>query len=351
MSNTNKKVYVGLSGGVDSSVSAHLLKEAGYDVEGVFIKVWYPEFLECNWKEERRDAMRVCAHLDIPFHELDLSKEYKEEVADYMISEYKKGRTPNPDVMCNRYVKFGGFLKWALLNGADYVATGHYAKNIGDALVAGADEGKDQSYFLWTLTKEQLSHVLFPVGHLQKSEVRAIAEKEGLSTASKKDSQGICFLGDISMKDFLTHYIKEEKGNVLNEEGVVIGEHDGALFFTIGERRGFRITKKTPNDKPYFVVSKDIEQNTITVSDKEGKDNPVFNASSVKLCDMVMRKDNADGGYQARLRYRQTLFPCKLDGNTATFNEPQKAVAVGQSLVLYRDNECVGGGIIEEILP
>ena len=217
------KVFLGLSGGVDSSVSALLLKKAGYDVTGVFIKVWHPDFLPCNWKEDRRDAMRICAQLDIPFLFFDFEKEYKREVVDYMVSEYKLGRTPNPDVMCNKYIKFGSFLKKAKEMGADFIATGHYARitnnkqsitNNRFVLEEGVDKNKDQSYFLWTLTGEQLEQVFFPIGNLEKSEVRKIAKKNKLITFEKKDSQGLCFVGQVDMKDFLSHFIKTKKGKM-----------------------------------------------------------------------------------------------------------------------------------------
>lgn len=376
------RIYVGLSGGVDSSVSAYLLKKQGHDVTGVFIKVWHPDFLECDWKNDRRDAMKICAQLEIPFMELDLSKEYKKDVADYMIDEYKKGRTPNPDVMCNKYVKFGGFLDWALSEGADYVATGHYARIVNDSsqksevrsqkeknlqttnyqLLTGADGSKDQSYFLWTLTQEQLSKIIFPIGDIEKPEVRKIAKKAGLITATKKDSQGVCFLGEISMKDFLTRLADPREGDVLNEEGIVIGKHNGSILYTIGERRGFLITKKTPNDKPYFVVSKDLEKNTITVSDKENE-GALFNGKVIKLIKTNwIPNEPKSGKYMARIRYRQLLQPCTFQLlntvlNTGcltqtvgvVFDSAQKATAVGQSVVIYDGEKCIGGGIIEEI--
>ncbi|MGH7250067.1 MAG: tRNA 2-thiouridine(34) synthase MnmA, partial [Minisyncoccia bacterium] len=270
-----KLIFVGLSGGVDSAVSAALLQKAGYEVVGVFMKTWHPDFLECNEEEERRDAMRVAAHLDIPFLTFDFEKEYKRAVADYMIREYKEGRTPNPDVMCNKEVKFGAFLKKALSMGANYVATGHYARIVDTEnfletapsetkrqgthtfpknsphLLQGVDSAKDQSYFLWTLRQEQLSKILFPIGHLKKTEVRKLAKKFNLPVSEKKDSQGICFLGPVDLKEFLKHYIKEKKGEVVlargearpnGEAGRVIGFHDGVVFHTLGERHGFTIT-------------------------------------------------------------------------------------------------------------
>src|SRR3989344_5097892 len=253
-----KIVFVGLSGGVDSAVSAALLKKQSFEVVGVFIKTWHPEFLECNEEEERRDAMRVAAFLDIPFLTFDFEKVYKREVADYMIREYRAGRTPNPDVMCNKEVKFGAFLKKALSMGADFVATGHYAQNKNLSLIKGVDPTKDQSYFLWTLKQNQLKHIIFPVGHLKKSQVRKLAEKYGLHTFQKKDSQGICFLGKLDMKEFLQHYIKPKSGRVLDINGKTIGKHNGATFLTLGERHGFTITSKTNHDRPYYIIAKDI---------------------------------------------------------------------------------------------
>ena len=344
-----KKVYIGMSGGVDSSVSAALLKKAGYDVTGVFIKVWQPEWLEdttaCTWKEDRLDAMRVAAKLDIPFITLDLEKEYKEEVVDYMIREYKAGRTPNPDVMCNRYVKFGGFFNWAMKQGADFVATGHYAQIIDGKLVAGNDKNKDQTYFLWTLTADQISKTLFPVGNIEKPEVRKLAKKFKLPNAEKKDSQGLCFIGKIDIKEFLSHYIESKKGNVLNEKGTIIGEHDGAFFFTIGERHGFTITKKTPNDERYYVVAKDIEKNTITVSKKE----KMTGVKKVVLEDVNWNQGSIPVGkvLQARSRYREKLQDIIFtDQNTAEFKEAQNTLSPGQSLVVCDGNVCLGGAII-----
>lgn len=345
----NKKVWVGLSGGVDSSVSAALLKSAGYDVTGVFIKTWHPDFLPCTWKEDRLDAMRVAAHLDIPFITFDAEEEYKKDVADYMIEEYKRGRTPNPDVMCNKYVKFGAFLKYALTEGADFVATGHYAQKVDSRLFAGVDQNKDQSYFLWTLTQEQLAHILFPVGHLPKPEVRKLAKKFGLPTAEKKDSQGVCFLGPLDMGEFLKHYSEPKRGDVLNEQGEVIGFHEGAILYTLGERHGFTITKKGVLDAPYFVVKKDMPANTVTVAHKEkgslkGKGEQILHLENVNwISGFAPEKDKI---YSARVRYRGELLPCKIKNETIEFFEPEEPAAGGQSLVVYDGEECLGGGII-----
>ena len=276
-----KKVFVGLSGGVDSSVAALLLQKGGYDVTGVFIKVWQPENGDCTWKEDRRDAMRVAASLGIKFLTLDLRDEYKRGVVDYMIDEYAKGRTPNPDVMCNREVKFGGFMNFAILNGADFVATGHYAQAENEEMFEGRDNEKDQSYFLWTLKSSQLEKILFPIGHLDKSEVREEALKNKIPVAKKKDSQGVCFIGHIDMKDFIREHILAntsgnivnpvglDEGDVLDSSGNVIGHHDGSLFYTIGERHGLALNNNSTNTPRYYVIGKDIEKNTITVAEKE----------------------------------------------------------------------------------
>lgn len=350
-----KKVYVGMSGGVDSSVSALLLKNAGYDVTGVFIKVWQPEFFECTWRQDRLDAMRVCAKLDIPFITLNLEDEYKNEVVDYMIKEYKLGRTPNPDVMCNKYVKFGGFFDWAMKQGADYVATGHYARveKVEDKyqLIAGEDKNKDQSYFLWTLAQNQLGKILFPVGDIEKSRVRKFADKYGLSTAIKKDSQGLCFIGKIDIKDFLKNYIKEKKGNVLNEKGKVIGKHDGAFYLTIGQRHGFTIVEKTPNDSPYYIVSKDIKKNTITVSQESSQKEDSSKIVRLEKVNWTLNiEPDLSKNYSARIRYRQPVEKCMIKKSGKNFDliftNSQKSITPGQSAVIYDGEVCLGGGII-----
>lgn len=354
-----KKVYVGVSGGVDSSVSLALLKEAGYDVTGVFLKVWYPDFMPCDWKEERLSAMRVCATLGVPFMTIDCEKEYKQEVVDYMIREYREGRVPNPDVFCNKYVKFGVFLNKAKEMGADYVATGHYAQNIEKGgvfhLTESVDKEKDQSYFLYTLNQEQLKHILFPVGHLTKPEVRRLAEKFGLPTATKKDSQGLCFMGNIDIKEFLSHFIEAKRGDVLNTQGETIGFHEGSQFLTIGQRHGFTITKKSPEDPRYFVIKKDIEKNTVTVASKEAESNKVNDIKGMEITNLHFTTNKEPAlpyKTKVRIRYRQEKINCTINkvGNSynITFSEPQNAIAVGQSAVFYDDDTCIGGGIIEK---
>lgn len=355
-----KKVLVALSGGVDSSVSAALLLEQGYEVEGAFIKTWTVPWLPCTWREERRDAMRVAAHLHIPFHTVDLSKEYEHEVANYLIEEYKKGRTPNPDVMCNKHIKFGGFFDYAMQKKFDYVATGHYARiqiasqqNASDTptfyLLAGADTNKDQSYFLWNLTQRHLAHTLFPVGDLPKPDVRKLAERFTLPTAQKKDSQGICFLGKVNMKEFLSHYIDITKGTVLNTDGEVIGEHDGSVFLTLGQRHGFTVFQNSPNASPLYVVAKDFEKNTITVSENNTAREEGVQTITLKEVNWI---SDATTPCMARLRYRQKLFSVALRDVTASRcivvpETPQPFVTPGQSVVLYNGDICLGGGIIE----
>lgn len=342
----NKKVFVGLSGGVDSSVSAALLKDEGYNVTGVFIKVWQPDFIECTWKEDRLDAMRVASLLDIPCITLDLEKEYKQGVIDYMIDEYRSGRTPNPDVMCNKEVKFGAFLKWAITNGADYVATGHYAQIEDGVLKKSKDDNKDQTYFLWTLTKEQLSHVLFPVGHLTKPEVRTLAEKYNLPTQAKKDSQGLCFVGTIDIKTLLKNYIEEKRGDVVNEIGEIIGHHEGVTFYTIGERHGFVIDKKGTDDKPYFIIGKDVQKNTITVSHSA----PYKEQGGVICLEKInfVTSVKQGGIYEARARYRAPLGKVEvIDEYTMKVIDGDITAVSGQSLVLYDKEFCIGGGIIK----
>jgi len=368
-----KVVFVGMSGGVDSSVSAALLKQQGYDVVGVFIRTWHPDFLACNKEEERRDAMRVAAHLDIPFLTFDFEGVYKKEVGDYMIAEYRAGRTPNPDVMCNKHVKFGAFLKKAISMGADFVATGHYAK-VAFSQVLGSprpqlrgarpdhakkqlllqrsiDVSKDQSYFLWTLKQEQLSKILFPVGHLKKEQVRKLAKKFKLPVAEKKDSQGICFLGPVDLKEFLKHYIKEKKGKVHNEKGEVIGWHSGVVFHTLGERHGFTITQKGPTDGPYYVVGKDIKKNILVVSQKkEIPHSNILTNFRMKNVNWVNQVPDENKNYTAQIRYHGELLPCKVECAKSNFAQVMFAkpvlVASGQSLVIYDKDVCLGGGVV-----
>ena len=346
-------VFVGLSGGVDSSVAALRLKKQGYDVVGVFIKVWHPDFLRCNSEQERLDAMRVAAHLDIPFLTCDAEIAYRDEVARYFIDEYIAGATPNPDVMCNKHVKFGAFLNFAKDHGADFIATGHYARRVdgafGPQLFRGIDPNKDQSYFLWTLTPEQLAYTLLPIGDTIKDTIRYEASLAKIPTALKKDSQGICFLGQVDIKNFLSHYTKLETGKVLNEQGEIIGTHDGALVYTSGQRHGLTINTHEASRQPYFVIGKNLEQNTVTVSTEKPQQ---LEKTELTLTKPVLRLELAIGDLiLAQSRYRQEPFPVEVlsvstEKITLRSLAASDTVVAGQSCVLYKDNCCVGGGII-----
>lgn len=363
-----KRIFVGLSGGVDSAVSAALLKKDGHDVTGIFIKIWSPEWTECTSKDDRLDAMRVCAHLDIPFKEIDLTDQYKRDVVDYMLREYKRGRTPNPDVMCNRSIKFGTFLDWAIAEGADCIATGHYAR-IAErkaqnaerflarnrtipprfTLYASRDASKDQSYFLWTLKQGELARTLFPIGNLKKTEVRALAKKFKLPNADKRDSQGLCFVGPVDVKRFLSRYIEPARGNVLDERGRVIGSHDGAAFLTIGERHGFSAAKKTSHDEPLYVVSKDAKRNTVTVGPRRAA---AASRRTVALSDwnwISGEPPAEERRYEAQVRYHGKRFPCRVlrSGTQVEFLERPDAVAPGQSAVVFDGEVCLGGGVMD----
>lgn len=349
-----KSVFVGLSGGVDSAVAAARLKARGYDVTGVFIKVWHPDFMVCNWEAERLDAMRVAAHLDIPFFTCDAEAEYRDDVAQYFIEEYKAGRTPNPDVMCNQYVKFGAFLRFAKEKNADYIATGHYAQKFegehGPELRRGVDVGKDQTYFLWSLSSEQLKSALFPVGDTEKDGIRKEAEELGLPVFNKKDSQGVCFLGYVDIPEFLSHYVNLETGSVLNGAGDIIGQHQGSLVYTLGQRHGFTLFTHDTARQPMFVIAKNLESNTIVV----GPIPPLMAASDmISIGDLVLREIVSEGEtIEAQFRYRQAPFRVRIE---TVHNNRMKIIvldsvekpAVGQSCVLYRGSLCVGGGIIQ----
>ncbi len=340
-------VFVGLSGGVDSSVAALRLLREGYDVVGVFIKVWHPDFLVCNWEAERLDAMRVAAHLSIPFLTCDAEEAYRKEVGEYFVSEYLAGRTPNPDVLCNKAVKFGAFLEFAKSHGADFIATGHYSRtenrNGTPTLLRGVDPSKDQSYFLWTLTTEQLAHVLFPIGDTPKDQIRKEAALAGLPTAVKKDSQGICFLGYVDIPEFLSHFTDLKEGEVLNEGGKVIGTHQGALVYTLGQRHGFMTNVTTPR----YVIAKDLEKNTITVAAKP----PHINETeAVKLANRNWIGVLPSVQITAQFRYRQTPVPVEVHlENETTCVKPlieTDRPAPGQSCVLYDGDVCLGGGVV-----
>ena len=393
-----------MSGGVDSSVTAALLKERGFDVVGIHMKMWSDPKIPCSTKEERYDAMRVAAKLNIPFETWDFTGEYKKEVVDYMIREYAAGRTPNPDVMCNRHIKFGVFLQKALERGADFMATGHYVKiqkskfapsansraspvesqNIGFRLknqnysskfkiiyqlFQAEDKNKDQSYFLWTLTQEQLKHCLFPIGEYTKQEVREMARKFNLPTAEKPDSQGVCFIGEFDMKDFLQRYIPQTHGKILTTAGKTIGGHEGLHFFTIGQRHGLGIG----GGIPYYAVEKDFSSNTLTVA--EGPyDEKLFSSELIvaginwifgqvpKLplrCKTLIRYrqppqqaviqaviETESARHEAEKKEKE-VFVGRDSKFVIRFAKPQRAVTPGQSVVFYVGEEMLGGGVIQ----
>ena len=347
-------VFVGLSGGVDSSVAALRLIKQGYTVVGVFIKVWHPEFMVCNWEAERLDAMRVAAHLGIPFLTCDAVETYRDEVAKYFISEYEAGRTPNPDVLCNKEVKFGAFMRFAQAHQADFIATGHYVQKITSGkdaqLHRGIDTNKDQSYFLWSLSQEQLNYSLFPVGDTAKDNIRKEAAAAKIPTATKKDSQGACFLGHIDIPEFLSHYISLTPGDVLNEAGDVIGAHQSALVYTLGQRHGFTLTSHDTNRPQLYVVARDVLNNTITVGPQV---RTVDSTHHITLTDPVLRQEIREGeSIQVQFRYRQsplsaTCHSVNTKEMTIALTQNTDLPASGQSCVIYQGPHCIGGGVIK----
>lgn len=351
-----KTVHVGMSGGVDSSVAAALLKEQGYQVVGVFMKNWAQDLpgMACTWQEDFQDAKRVAVQLGVDFRMYDFQKEYRQKVVDYMIDEYKAGRTPNPDVMCNQEVKFKLFLNTALEDGADLIATGHYARIQDDRLFTGMDANKDQSYFLYRINERALKKTLLPVGGLEKPRVRALAAKLGLATAQKKDSQGICFVGKVGIKEFLQQFVETKPGIIVDENDSVIGEHDGAIFYTVGQRHGLSVG----GGLPYYVIGKDMDKNEVYVTTK--LDDKRLWRTDFALTDLHWINGQPDLGrtYQVRTRYRAPLIPCKLTAVPSkvknhqdtvllvTLSEPVRAVTPGQSAAVYDGERVLGGGIV-----
>lgn len=353
-----KTVFVGLSGGVDSSVSAYLLKKESYDVVGVYMKNWSgDEFgiqADCPWEQDQADCIKVCKQLDIPFMSFNFEKEYREKVVEYFFSEYEKGRTPNPDVMCNKEIKFDLFLNKSLAEGADMIATGHYAKVVLESgeysLLKGVDTNKDQSYFLHALNQNQLSKTLFPIGHLIKPQVREIAKEANLVNAEKKDSQGICFIGEINVQQYLRSQIEKKPGNIIDQDsGKVVGKHDGVMFYTIGQREGLGIGGAK---EPYFVIGKDADKREVYVV--MGNDNPKLFKKNVDLENMHLISPNRDKDYinninlEGSVRYRHKAEKMKFVTNLEVeFDKPQRAISEGQSLVVYEGDRCLGGGIMK----
>ena len=355
------KVVVGISGGVDSAVAAYLLKEQGYEVIGLFMRNWDASINNdimgnptinnniCPQEEDYNDALKLCETLGIPLHRIDFVKEYWDYVFTYFLDELKKGRTPNPDIMCNKYIKFDLFIKEAKRLGADYVATGHYARKVGDYLLRGVDDNKDQTYFLSQLNSEQLKNVLFPVGNLVKTEVREIAKKLNLNVAEKKDSTGICFIGERNFKQFLKNYLPNQKGNIINiDTKEKVGEHIGLMYYTIGQRKGLDVggTK----DK-LFVVGKDLNKNILYVS--EGEDNEYLYSDSCIVENINFNCELRPNKCTAKFRYRQkdndVILTYLEDGNILVKYNNVKAVTPGQACVFYVEDKCIGGGIIKEV--
>lgn len=341
-------VFVGLSGGVDSAVTAALLKEVGMRVTGVFIKGWYPPGMPCTWREDRRDAMRVAAHLGIPFVTLDAADSYKKGVIDYLLREYRSGRTPNPDIMCNREVKFGTFHAFAKEQGADAIALGHYARaerapEGAVRLLRGIDEGKDQSYFLWAVPAPAFFDTYFPLGDMHKQDVRKLAEQFALPNARKRDSQGICFLGNISVEDFLAQEFGTESGEAKDPQGHGIGRHAGALLSTLGQR----VQLENAPAGPWYVIAKDMSTNILTVS----KEKVIVSRASFELEQIHWLTEPQTGKiYEAQYRYHGPRIAGTFDTRYSHFTPSipvTEPVAPGQSLVLYDGEECMGGGIIK----
>lgn len=346
----SKKVYVGMSGGVDSSVTAALLKEQGYDVTGVYMKNWsqdLPGFV-CPWKEDYQDAKRVAVQLGIPFKMYDFEKEYRDKVVDYMIDGYKAGLTPNPDIMCNQEVKFKLFLEAALEDGADMIATGHYARIKDGQLLTGLDDNKDQSYFLYRVTENALRHSLMPIGEYEKPKVRELAKKYGLATAEKKDSQGICFVGKVGIKEFLQQFVQTEPGNIVDQHSETVGEHDGALFYTIGQRHGLNVG----GGLPYYVVGKDMDKNEVYVTTDLQDERLWSSTFTLTSPHWINDAPKEDGTYMVRTRYRAELVPVtkiqkQENGNwQLEIKDEIRALTAGQSAVLYEGDRVVGGGIV-----
>lgn len=360
---TKKIVFLGLSGGVDSAVAGLFLKEQGYQVEAVFMKNWESDDNDayCTAEEDAKDAQKVAEHLNIPLHTVNFSKDYWNNVFEHFLNEYQAGRTPNPDILCNSEIKFKAFLNYALAAGADKIATGHYARlrrsEHGFELLKGLDDNKDQSYFLHLLNQEQLSHSLFPIGELTKPEIRAIAKKAQLPNFAKKDSTGICFIGERRFKQFLSEYLPAKPGIIKTTENEIIGQHEGLMYYTIGQRKGINIGGiKGKEELPWYVVEKDLNENILIITQDTQHPRLFKNSLTANQLHWISGQlPRFPLECHAKIRYRQADQPCcvalKDKQILTTFETPQRAVTPGQSIVFYQEEVCLGGGIIQNPLP
>jgi tRNA-specific 2-thiouridylase len=344
-----KKVFVGMSGGVDSSVTTALLVEQGYDVVGVYMKNWSKDLpgFPCPWKEDYQDAKRVAVKLGIPFETFDFEKEYFDKIVQYMLDGFKSGITPNPDVMCNQEIKFKLFYELAMQKGADYIATGHYADTEDGKLLCATDENKDQTYFLYRVSEDVLKHTIFPLGKMTKPEVREEAAKRGLATATKKESMGICFVGKVGIREFLSQYVETTPGPIIDQTETTIGTHDGAIFYTIGQRHGLDVG----GGLPYYVTGKDMKKNEVYVTSNISDDKLWSNKIELTNSHWISDKPEKAKTYQIRTRHRAPLSNCNFvtisdSKATITLDDPLRALTPGQSAVIYDGEICLGGGII-----
>ncbi len=360
---SQEKIIVGISGGVDSAVAALLLKQHGYDVEALFMKNWEEDDTQdyCSAEEDLADAQQVCDKLDIPLHSVNFSSEYWDNVFEYFLAEYQNGRTPNPDIMCNKEIKFKAFLDYAISLGASRIATGHYVQNNiieqGCQLLRGLDENKDQSYFLYALTGQQLSQALFPVGNFNKPAVRELAKQNGFDVFNKKDSTGICFIGERKFKDFLQQFLPAQPGLIQTLEGKTIGNHSGLMYYTIGQRQGLGIGgMQNASEEPWFVVSKDLNNNILVVT--QGHDHPQLLHTHCVAHDLHWINPlelSFPFNCTAKTRYRQPDQECTIESDEGTeilvsFKQAQRAITPGQALVFYQDDVCLGGATIDKSL-